>query len=196
MVVCPQPLSTIASAFDRFFSEIVEKENNGNYSRFEDIKKQILDTFDNESLSILFQLVPVLKHLVSNMGSSELQLQHSSFSSADAMASKSRLHHLFGLLVKALSGKIQPLLFFMDDLQWADSASLDLITSLIDSMGEGFNKETSHCPCRRSYVMFIGCYRSDEVGDSNPLAASLANIKTYRNVIFSEIVLKDCHVKM
>ncbi len=59
----------------------------------------------------------------------------------------------------------RPLVLFLDDLQWADGASLKLIEHLLaqDAM-RGF--------------MVIGAYRSNEVTPAHPLPASLAAIRT------------------
>jgi histidine kinase len=57
-----------------------------------------------------------------------------------------------------------PLVIFIDDLQWADSATLALLETLLD-------------PRRSNYLLVIGAYRDNEVGASHPLLNSLNRIK-------------------
>ena len=59
----------------------------------------------------------------------------------------------------------QPLVLFLDDLQWLDAASLDLLAGLVDS------PELPH-------VVLIGAYRSNEVDTGHPLAARLADLRS------------------
>jgi len=99
-------------------------------------------------------------------------------SSVDIEASKCHLHLLFGLLVKAISQ--EPAMLFLDDLHWADQASLDLMTALVH--GVGHSSEDSR-------VMFVGCYRSNEVSDLDPLKISLRQISSLSNVTLTEIPL-------
>ena len=49
---------------------------------------------------------------------------------ANIETSKNRLHYLFRMLVLAISNPEYSVLFFADDLQWADAESLDLLSSL------------------------------------------------------------------
>ncbi|KAL9182917.1 hypothetical protein ACHAXT_004196 [Thalassiosira profunda] len=56
------------------------------------------------------------------------------------------------------------LVLFIDDLQWADAASLELIEVLVT------DKENTS-------LLFIGSYRQNEVSDAHPLAARLREIE-------------------
>src|SRR5262249_8731828 len=57
-----------------------------------------------------------------------------------------------------------PLVIFLDDLQWADKASLTFIQSL---MGE----YTS------AFLLLIGAYRDNEVGENHPLSFAIRQIE-------------------
>ena len=68
---------------------------------------------------------------------------------------------VFRRLLRALAGPHQPLVIFLDDLQWADGASLALIEVLMsdpDLVG----------------LLMIGAYRDNEVHGSHPLLSSIA----------------------
>jgi PAS domain S-box-containing protein len=57
-----------------------------------------------------------------------------------------------------------PLALFLDDLQWLDSATLDLIEHLLT------HPDVHH-------VLLIGAYRDNEVGPAHPLARTLAGLR-------------------
>jgi predicted ATPase/signal transduction histidine kinase len=73
---------------------------------------------------------------------------------------ESRLRTVLRQFVCTFSRPEHPLTLFLDDLQWADPASLNLITDLVA------NPETRH-------LLLIGAYRDNEVGPSHPLQMTL-----------------------
>ena len=68
-----------------------------------------------------------------------------------------------------------PLALFLDDLQWLDTATLDLLEHLV-----------THPDVR--HLLLIGAYRDNEVDSSHPLARTLASIRK-AGAPFEEIVL-------
>jgi predicted ATPase len=68
-----------------------------------------------------------------------------------------------------------PLVLFLDDLQWLDAATLDLIRHLVTE------------PDAR-HLLLIGAYRENEVGLEHPLSQMLADIRKASAVVH-EIVL-------
>ncbi len=66
-------------------------------------------------------------------------------------------------LMLAISESEYPVVFFMDDVHWADVASLDLFESVLSDQ-----------TTRR--MMFIGTYRDNEVDASHPLLRSIEKI--------------------
>lgn len=91
-----------------------------------------------------------------------------------AIESQNRRDYLLHQFLGCFSGLGQPLLLFIDDLQWADESSLDLFKKLlIDKSNQG--------------LYFIGAYRDNEVSDSHPLAHALADIGAEREVNFLKI---------
>jgi predicted ATPase/class 3 adenylate cyclase len=65
--------------------------------------------------------------------------------------------------------------FFLDDLQWADSASLELLRHLFSNPAN-------------ERLLLVGAYRDNEVGPAHPLALMLKDIET-RGARISRIVL-------
>ncbi|MDH5604468.1 MAG: AAA family ATPase, partial [Cyclobacteriaceae bacterium] len=79
--------------------------------------------------------------------------------------------------IEVLSEIYPGLVFFIDDLQWADTASMDLLYKLV-----------SDATTRQIYV--IGAYRSEEVDEHHPLAILLGKLKKDKGMI-DEIFLGD-----
>ena len=69
-----------------------------------------------------------------------------------------RLDRLFPRFVDVFASAGQPLVLFLDDLQWADAATLRMLELLMAS-------------CDRSRMLIIGAYRDNEVGAAHPLDA-------------------------
>jgi PAS domain S-box-containing protein len=69
---------------------------------------------------------------------------------------QNRFRRVFGDLVRALATADHPLAVFLDDLQWADAASLALM-------------ETLPSDPELAYVLVVGAYRESEVDAGHPL---------------------------
>jgi predicted ATPase/transcriptional regulator with GAF, ATPase, and Fis domain len=75
-----------------------------------------------------------------------------------------RFRLVFQNFVGVLAGRDRPLVVFLDDLQWADAASLGLLPSLLTSPEiEG--------------LFLIGAYRDNEVGEGHLLSRSVAGLE-------------------
>lgn len=75
-----------------------------------------------------------------------------------AADTESRLHLAFGRFVQALATRVHPLLLFIDDLQWADAATLRLFEKLLRDE-------------REQALLVVGAFRENEVDDKHPLRA-------------------------
>ncbi|MDI1478403.1 AAA family ATPase [Polyangium sp. y55x31] len=92
-----------------------------------------------------------------------------------AVEAQSRLHATLQRFVAAMARKEHPLVLFLDDLQWADAASLKLFEQLVTYT------EAAH-------LLVLGAYRDNEVGPAHPLALTLADVKK-RGAAVADIVL-------
>lgn len=77
---------------------------------------------------------------------------------------QNRLFHTMGQLVRALAAPQHPLVLFLDDLQWADRPSLELLLRLAT------DPATTH-------VLLLGAYRDNEVDASDPLTKMAADLE-------------------
>ena len=78
--------------------------------------------------------------------------------------SKNRFIMTFQNFIRALSLPEHPLVLFLDDLQWVDTASLQIIENL-------FKDSELH------YFFLIGAYRDNEVSVDHPLALMMQQIE-------------------
>ena len=78
-------------------------------------------------------------------------------------AAQNRFNLLFGKFIQVFTTKEHPLVIFLDDLQWADSTSLNLLKLLT-------NESES------SYLLVLGAYRDNEVFPSHSLMLTLEEI--------------------
>jgi predicted ATPase len=74
------------------------------------------------------------------------------------------MHHLFCRFVEVVTANVQvSLTLCLDDIQWADSASIDLLNKILLQQNRKF--------------FFLGCYRDDEVGSDHPFEKMLTNLR-------------------
>lgn len=130
------------------------------------IKQRIMDKV-GPSVVVLKELVPGLGALIG---------EQPPVPDLPPEAAKSRMNLALGGLLRAFAGPEHPLAVFIDDLQWADAASLDLLEYLVRS-SEG------------AHVLFLGAYRDNEVGPDHQLTSVLASVKTHAPDIIEEMTL-------
>ncbi len=90
-------------------------------------------------------------------------------------AAQNRFNLLFQKFVNIFTTKEHPLVIFLDDLQWADAASLKLMQLLMNESEGG-------------YLLLIGAYRDNEVFAAHPLMLTLDEMAK-GNTIINRITL-------
>jgi predicted ATPase/signal transduction histidine kinase/tRNA A-37 threonylcarbamoyl transferase component Bud32 len=89
---------------------------------------------------------------------------------------QNRFNMVFLQFLRVFTRKASPLAIFLDDLQWADIATLNLIKTLMLSEGN-------------EYLLLMGAYRDNEVDHTHPFMIALDEI-VKAGVRISELVLK------
>ena len=97
--------------------------------------------------------------------------------SLDGVGSQNRFVHVFKKFVGTMVSRDHPLVVFLDDLQWIDNASLNLLKALITD-------EQSH------YVMLIGAMRENEIDSNHPFRSTLLQMDK-RNYEYLKIDLRE-----
>ncbi|MBR8837763.1 MAG: protein kinase [Stigonema ocellatum SAG 48.90 = DSM 106950] len=83
-------------------------------------------------------------------------------------AAQNRFNLLFQKFTQVFATAAHPLVMFLDDLQWADSASLKLMQLLMANTG---------------HLLLIGAYRDREVSPAHPLMLTLSEIEKAQTTI-------------
>ena len=140
------PYSAISQAFNEFCQYLLT-ETADELIRWRD---QILKAVGNNGqvlIDVINQLELIIgpQPLVAEVGSLDAQ---------------NRFNLVFQNFFRAICQKEHPLVLFIDDLQWADSASLNLLKTLMTDTD-------SH------YFQIIGAYRDNEVDEAHPLMMTL-----------------------
>ncbi|MBD2726220.1 AAA family ATPase [Nostoc sp. FACHB-892] len=105
-----------------------------------------------------------------------------------AAESQNRFNRVFGQFIGVFTTQDHPLVVFLDDLQWADSASLNLIELLMTD-SDAYGGEP------RKYLLLVGAYRDNEVSPTHPLMMSLDKIQSsgavVDNIVLTPLQLRD-----
>ena len=160
------PYSAIIEAFEELFHHIItlpEKEFNW--------WKNCLQQAVGVNGGILTEVMPDLELIIGNQPPVE---------SASGQEAQNRFQHIIQRFIKAISIKENPLVLFLDDLQWADASSLQLLQTML-------SQDENH------YFLVIGAYRSNEVNDSHPFSLALHYLKQANQTAIQEIVLQNLH---
>ncbi len=76
---------------------------------------------------------------------------------------QNRFNLVFRKFIRVFTKPEHPLVIFLDDLQWADSATLKLLSLLETEQGK--------------YLMLIGAYRDNEVDDAHPMMMTVNGLR-------------------
>ncbi|MEA5477123.1 AAA family ATPase [Pseudanabaena galeata UHCC 0370] len=95
-------------------------------------------------------------------------------------AAQNRFNLLFQKFIQVFSAPQHPLVIFLDDLQWADSASLQLLQLLMQETG---------------YLLILGAYRDNEISSVHPLMLTVNEIikteMTVKTIILQPLIQED-----
>ncbi|HKA60421.1 MAG TPA: sigma 54-interacting transcriptional regulator, partial [Gemmatimonadales bacterium] len=116
--------------------------------------------------AVVIDLIPELKFIIGDQPAAP------DVSPADA---KARMQMALRRLIGVFACAEHPLALFLDDLQWLDGATLELLENIL------VEPEPQH-------LLLIGAYRSNEVDAAHPLRRTLSTVRE-RRAIVDEITL-------
>ena len=162
------PYATLAKAFQALVRQILGK-NDAEVGQWRDA---LLDALGPNG-QLMVGLVPELELLIGKPPPvPDLPLQ-------DA---QSRFQMVFIRFLGVFARAEHPLALFLDDLQWLETATLELLKRLITE------PDVRH-------LLLIGAYRDNEVGPSHPLARTLEEIRkagaAVREIILAPLSIDD-----
>lgn len=143
------PFSAFVQAFRNLMRQLLS-ETDTNLQQWQD---KIITAL-GENAQVIIEVIPELEQIV---GSQPAAVELS------GMAAQNRFNLLFQKFIQVFTTKEHPLVIFLDDLQWADSASLKLMQLLMDES-------------ERGYLLLLGAYRDNEVFPAHPLMLTLDEI--------------------
>ncbi|MEB3884942.1 AAA family ATPase [Lyngbya sp. CCY1209] len=146
------------SAFVQAFRDLMEQLLCESDQQLADWKAKIMEAV-GENGQVLIEVIPELEPII---GSQPPALQLS------GTASQNRFNRLFQKFIEVFTQAEHPLVMFLDDLQWADSASLQLLKLLMNGRG---------------YLLLLGAYRDNEVSPGHPFIRVIEELKKARVVV-------------
>ena len=169
-----RPLSAIASALNAFCEELVSRQHS-DVGTFIATRNAIQEALGDDSGAIVKLIPNLCKIIPLKPDANKVQLRRrSSLDDDDAVdnvdteidaKAVNRFMFLFRKFFRAIASTLHPVVLFIDDLQWADAMSLDLIRSIV-------------CQSDAYSFIFVGSYRSNEVDQDHPLMPHLGQIRT------------------
>ena len=136
------------SAFVQAFRDLVAQLLSESDDNLQIWKSQILDAV-GDSGQVIIEVIPELERVIgSQPPATELS----------GTAAQNRFNLLFQKFIQVFTTPEHPLVMFLDDLQWADSASLSLVQVLM---------------AESKTLLLIGAYRDNEVFAAHPLMLTL-----------------------
>ncbi|MEH1782605.1 MAG: ATP-binding sensor histidine kinase [Nostoc sp.] len=141
------------SAFVQTFRDLMGQLSRENDTQLSAWKTKILAALGDNG-QVIIEVIPELEQIIGQ------QLPAPNLSGT---AAQNRFNLLFQKFIQVFTTKEHPLVIFLDDLQWADLASLKLMQLLMDDSDGG-------------YLLLIGAYRDNEVSAAHPLMLTLEEI--------------------
>lgn len=144
------PFSAWVQAFQNLMGQLLT-ESAADVQKW---KGKILDAL-GENGQVMVEVIPELELLIG---------KQPEVPELEGSTAQNRFNLLLGKFICVFATKEHPLVIFLDDLQWADSASLTLMRSLMSEA------DTRH-------LLLIGAYRDNEVSPAHPLMLTLNEIR-------------------
>ena len=162
------PFSAITSAFQNLIQQVLTVSQDKLVSWKENLQRAV-----GTNGKVIIDVIPELESLigeqppVAELGSTE---------------SQNRFNLVFQNFVQAFCTKEHPIAIFLDDLQWADTPSINLIQTILS------NPEMK-------YLYLMLSFRDNEVLPTDPLSTMLENLKktgfTYKEILLEPISISD-----
>ncbi|MEG4147005.1 AAA family ATPase [Microcoleus sp. Pol12B5] len=145
-----QPFSAFVQAFRDLMNQLLSETD----AKVEQWKTQILAAL-GENAQVIVEVIPELERIIGEQPPAP---------ELSGSAVQNRFNRLLENFIQLFTTEEHPLVIFLDDLQWADSASLKLIQLLTSDRS-------------RRYLLLIGAYRDNEVSPVHPLVVTLSEIQ-------------------
>ncbi|QLE54108.1 ATP-binding sensor histidine kinase [Nostoc sp. TCL26-01] len=139
------------SAFLQAFRDLIKQLLTETDAQIQQWRNQILAAL-GDNAQVIIQVIPELSQIIGTQPP---------VPELSGTAAQNRFNLLFPKFTQVFTSAEHPLVIFIDDLQWADTASLNLI--------QLFMTDTK-------YLLLIGAYRDNEVTPGHPLISTLSDL--------------------
>ncbi|WP_373534943.1 AAA family ATPase [Microcoleus sp.] len=146
------------SAFVQAFRDLMGQLLTESEAQIQEWKNKILSAV-GENGQVIIEVIPELSRIIG---------QQPPTPELSGTAAQNRFNLLFQKFSQVFTSAEHPLVMFLDDLQWADSASLKLMQLLMADT---------------NYLFLIGAYRDNEVNSAHPLVLTLREIQKNKATI-------------
>ncbi len=143
------PYSTVAQAFGGFIRELLTQDE-VQIARW----RSRFAAAVGLNAQLLINVVPELQLLLG---------EQAAVPPLPPSETENRFRLVFRRFLSVFTRREHPLALFLEDLQWADAATLDLVRDVLT------HNDTP-------YLLLVGAYRSNEVGPTHPLSAMLKRL--------------------
>eukprot|EP00980_Cylindrotheca_fusiformis_P025741 scaffold14558_cov137-Cylindrotheca_fusiformis.AAC.6 len=182
-----EPYSGIASAFDQICKHIAKRHEtsrkNGDPSGDDSLRfgSRLLAEL-GPATDMLSYLIPQLQYILPSIRRNNRNFDGEQ---CDFDMVQKRVKYAFRVLMRALNAELSPIVLVLDDLQWADMSSLEVIDFLISDVQNP------------NALMIVGCYRSNEVDDQSLLFKKIQTLQRKQkrfNFHITDIAVGSCGI--
>ncbi|MEH2162186.1 MAG: AAA family ATPase [Nostoc sp.] len=160
------PYSTIVQAFKTLVRQILTQPE----EQLANWKKRIQAALGNNG-KLIADVIPEVELIVG---------EQPHIPELGPVESQNRFNLVFQNFISVFAQKEHPLTVFLDDMQWADSATLNLIQTVITGSSI-------------QYLCFILAYRDNEVDVVHPFSLMIEKVHQYGEII-TEIILNPLNI--
>jgi predicted ATPase/signal transduction histidine kinase/tRNA A-37 threonylcarbamoyl transferase component Bud32 len=161
------PYYFLIQAFQEFILQLLTESQ----ERIQYWKQKLLEALEANS-QVIIDVIPEVELIVG---------KQPPVAQLPPQESEHRFNYVLQKFIEVFTRPEHPLVFFFDDLQWADSASLKLLQFLIAKSAS-------------KYLLIIGAYRDNEITSIHPLISTLEDLRN-DDLRFQEITLKSLNIE-
>jgi PAS domain S-box-containing protein len=155
------PYSAIAHALQKLVQQLLSEPN----EQVQQWRSRLLTALGSNG-QLIIDVIPEVELIIG---------KQPPVAEVGAAEAQNRFNWVFQQFIRVFCSKEHPLVIFLDDLQWIDSATLKLIELMM------LDEQTQH-------LFLIGAYRDNEVTPTHPLALALEELRR-QGAVLHEIFL-------
>ncbi|MBD2520306.1 AAA family ATPase [Nostoc sp. FACHB-973] len=155
------PYSAIADALQKLVQQLLSEPND----KVQQWRSQLLTALGTNG-QIIIDIIPEVELIIG---------KQSPVPEVGPIEAQNRFNLVFQKFIRVCCSHEHPLVIFLDDLQWVDSATLKLIELILSDR-------------EMQSLLLIGAYRDNEVTQAHPLMATLEKFKQ-ETIAINQIIL-------